>query len=97
MFTLDVPAFIIVLKRVLADPEVRDLLRAALVTQSGQPGPRLYATSEQYAEHRGVSLSTVKRWIKLGLPSSMNVGVRRINVEQSDEWLDSGGTNIHRR
>ncbi len=48
-----------------------------------------------YSNHRGVSMSTVKRWLRLGIPHQ-RLGPRliSIDVEAADEWLRSGGAEV---
>ena len=48
-----------------------------------------------YAAHRDVSVSTVKYWRKLGLPTNGTKGRGvRIMVAEADQWLDAGGPQL---
>ncbi len=57
-----------------------------------------YMTLAEYARARNVSLSTVKRWCRLGLPCARSGRVVRVRVEDADHWNDSGAADaaIHR-
>jgi excisionase family DNA binding protein len=73
------------------DPEARAIVREVI---SPKPEPeQLYATTDQYAARTGVSMSTVKRWIRDGLPSSRNGNIRRVHVADADRWIREGGRN----
>ncbi len=50
-----------------------------------------FASIRSFAERRGVSESTVRGWIKQGLPVT-SVRPLRINIELAENWLD--GTRI---
>lgn len=41
----------------------------------------------ELAEHFGVSVSTIFRWEKKGLPYHKIGGVKRYNVEECDTWF----------
>ena len=51
----------------------------------------LYATIDSFAEMLIVSRTTVKRWLKLGLPSVCVGRSRRIQIAQAHAWLLAGG------
>lgn len=47
-----------------------------------------YLTLEQAAKRAEVSKKTIRRWIKLGLPTiTLNSRMQRIRVEVFDRWL----------
>ena len=48
--------------------------------------PPAWMTIEDYARRRGVSRSTIYRWIKLGMPVSKRGRVVRVDVEGADAW-----------
>lgn len=47
-------------------------------------------TAKQLSNHYGVSIKTIERWKKAGLPS-INVGERfvRYNFADADKWIKS--------
>jgi hypothetical protein len=46
----------------------------------------IYMTVREYADHRRVSESTIRRWLQLGLPAKRAKRVLRIIVEAADSW-----------
>src|SRR5258705_2080434 len=64
---------------------------AVSVAPPGQAEPRRMKLV-RFAERHDVSLSTVKKWVRLGLPTNGIVGRGvRVKVEEGDRWVDSGG------
>lgn len=58
--------------------------------QLQSPSP-VYATIDSFAERLLVSRNTVKRWLKLGMPSVCVGRSRRIQIVQAEAWLLAGG------
>jgi excisionase family DNA binding protein len=58
---------------------------ASTDVETAKPLPQ-YMTIDEYAEHRRVHERTVRRWIKLGLPSDKRGRVVRIPVSAADAW-----------
>jgi hypothetical protein len=57
------------------------------------PTPKPRMTIREYAEHRDVGISTVRRWIKRGLPHhQLGRKLIRVDVLKADAWLDDAGT-----
>ncbi len=50
--------------------------------------PAIYMTYAEYADHRHVSASTVKRWRKRGMPAEQRGATVRIAVAKADAWKD---------
>lgn len=50
------------------------------------PAPR-YLSVPMFAKHRGVSESTVRKWIREGMPVTIHAPIR-VMVALADAWLD---------
>lgn len=49
-------------------------------------------TIRSYAERQNVSVSTVRRWIRAGLPhTKLSPRIIRIDPNAADEWIRRGG------
>jgi hypothetical protein len=80
---------------------VRAMIDQALAHDISQPAPvapmasplKTRMTIREYAEHRDVGVSTVRRWIKRGLPHhQLGRKLIRVDVIKADAWLDNAGT-----
>ena len=65
---------------------------AALPLEDG-PAPATYATVAGFALRQGVSGSTVRSWVRAGLPCTKIGRVVRIPIQQAEAWCSSGGAN----
>lgn len=55
--------------------------------ESGElPSPPARMKLEAYAKHRDVSIRTVYRWVRMGLPVERRFGVTRVMVVEADAW-----------
>lgn len=54
-----------------------------------QPEP-IWLDVARFAERRGVSVSTVRKWLREGLPAARRERVVRIRVTEAEAWLDAG-------
>jgi hypothetical protein len=73
--------------------QIADVLSASPAAPIEQPAmqePRALCV-EKYAKSRGFSVSTVRRWIKIGCPHVLTGRGARIIVAQADAWLAAGG------
>ena len=77
--------------------QARALIDEALQHSGKEPSepaaPELLTLAE-YAHHRRASISTVRKWVRMGLPHSRVGRLVRIDPAQADEWLERG--TIHR-
>jgi excisionase family DNA binding protein len=77
--------------------QARALIDEALQTsgkERAQPTVPELLTLAEYAQHRRASISTVRKWVRMGLPHSRIGRLVRIDPAQADEWLERG--TIHR-
>ena len=65
-----------------------DALEAQLVPPTPPTPPRAYATIAEYAEHRNVSQSTVRKWLRRGMPHARVERCIRIRLADADRWAD---------
>jgi excisionase family DNA binding protein len=56
--------------------------------ESAEPDP-IYLTPDEYAQRSDVSVETVRRWLKAGLPHIRRGHVVRIKVAEADAWTPS--------
>jgi hypothetical protein len=65
---------------------------SAAPSATPQPPARTYMTVAEFATFRAVSVTTVKKYVRLGMPVA-KVGVRaiRVPVDAANRWLDDGG------
>lgn len=72
--------------------QIADVLDAPPAAPAGQPTqePKTLCV-DKYAKSRGFSVSTVRRWIKIGCPHVLSGRGARIIVAQADAWLAAGG------
>ena len=63
---------------------------AVLESQSAPPAPPtlVYATIAEYADRRNVSTSTVRKWLRRGMPHARVERCIRIRVADADRWAD---------
>ena len=92
----DMPADDVLAEKV-ADKVVRRFGAALAAIAGGDAATTIagalpaYMTVAAYAKHRACSPSTVKRWLKFGLPSARyGRGLVRVKVAEADRWVDSG-------
>jgi excisionase family DNA binding protein len=53
-----------------------------------QSAPELYLTRRQLAERLGIGLSTVDKFVRLGMPSyTWGIRTRRFRVSECERWL----------
>jgi hypothetical protein len=72
--------------RAVADAELARL--DAVATAPSAAPPLVYMTYDEYAAHRHVSASTVKRWVKRRMPVERRGATVRIPVAAADAWKD---------
>jgi excisionase family DNA binding protein len=75
--------------------QARALIDEALQTsgkERPQPSAPELLTLAEYAQHRRASISTVRKWVRMGLPHSRVGRLVRIDPALSDEWLERGTT-----
>lgn len=66
-----------------------ELTRAAMSTSER------YAKLRDFARERHYGVSTVRRWIKEGMPHIGNGRSLRIKVPEAEAWLQARGARIH--
>jgi hypothetical protein len=66
--------------------ELRARPPASAAPLNGAPA-KVYVRPKEYAAYRDLSLSTVEKMIREGLPIEGEGSRRRIHVERADEWL----------
>lgn len=66
-----------------------DEVLVALDEASPTAAPAPWVKVATYAEHASVSVETVRRWVKLGMPHSGMGKLVRIHVERADQWRSS--------
>lgn len=57
-------------------------------------GEEKYLSINEFAQRHHVHRNTVGRWIQRGLPTYFIGGIRRIIVDDADQWLRSGVANV---
>jgi hypothetical protein len=72
--------------------QIADVLDAPPAASAEQPAqePKTLCV-EKYAKSRGFSVSSVRRWIKVGCPHILTGRGARVVVAQADAWLAAGG------
>jgi hypothetical protein len=90
----------------LSDPELEAGIRAlGKLIQSSEPAKanapvaldveRKYMTMAAWGQRHGKSVSTVKHWRRLGLPTNGIEGHGvRVKVREADDWVDAGGPKL---
>lgn len=53
-----------------------------------RPGAPVFMKPAAYARRRDVSLRTIQRWVKLGLPHETVGAITRIRVAEADRWTE---------
>lgn len=57
----------------------------ALAANDAEPDP-VFMTIDSYAKRAEVSIETVRKWIRLGLPVRRQGSVVRVRVAEADRW-----------
>jgi hypothetical protein len=58
------------------------------------PAPAEWMTVKRFAQHRQVCASTIRKWIRLGMPHSRSGRVVRVRLRAADEWVDGDGPRL---
>lgn len=69
--------------------EVDGLISAIESTPDATDPDPIYLTPEEYSKRADVSVETVRRWLKAGLPHIRRGHVVRIKVAEADAWTPS--------
>ena len=99
MFVLDEAALERVALDLLARPAIQARFRALFAPAAeGATSEQTYATLTQFAKLHGVSVRSVRRWVRLGLPAH-RVGKRsvRIRLREGSAWVESGAAIVAKR
>jgi hypothetical protein len=63
-----------------------DELEKLVAEETSDTSPQLYLAPEEYADRAHVSIATVRRWLRAGLPCVRRGRVVRIKVAEADAW-----------